>query len=148
MKRVTKVMRGRAGLRSKRDSLGMGLKTQAVIREIKRGFPFRTLGTFANVSGLAVSRVADVIGIPERTLARRRVSGRLAPEESERLLRVSRIFDKAVELFEGDRAAAMGWLNTPRPVLDEQSPLEYSRTEPGAREVENLIGQLEHGVFA
>jgi uncharacterized protein (DUF2384 family) len=24
----------------------------------------------------------------------------------------------------------------------------YSRTEPGAREVENLIGQLEQGIFA
>ena len=95
----------------------------------------------------ALSRLAATIGIPERTLARRRVSRRLTPDESERLLRISAIFEDAVDLFEGDVAAAVNWLNTPRKLLGDRSPLAYARTETGAREVENLIGRLEHGIF-
>lgn len=69
-------------------------------------------------------------------------------EESERLLRLSSVFEKAVELFEGDVAAAVNWLVSPRKALGDHTPLEYSRTELGAREVEGLIGRLEHGVFS
>jgi len=95
-----------------------------------------------------LSRLAATIGIPERTLARRRVSRRLTPDESERLLRISAIFEDAVDLFEGDVPAAVNWLNTPRKLLGDRSPLAYARTETGAREVENLIGRLEHGIFS
>ncbi len=75
-------------------------------------------------------------------------SVRLAKEESERLLRLSSIFEKAVELFEGDVSGAVNWLTTPKRALEGQTPLQYARTEVGAREVENLIGRLEHGVFS
>jgi uncharacterized protein (DUF2384 family) len=38
-------------------------------------------------------------------------------------------------------------MTTPCEELDDTSPLDFSRTEIGAREVEDLIGRLEHGVF-
>jgi putative toxin-antitoxin system antitoxin component (TIGR02293 family) len=72
--------------------------------------------------------------IPERTLARRRMAGRLAPEESERLLRISSVFEKAVELFDDDVASAVQWLTTPKKALGGEILLRYARTEPGARE--------------
>lgn len=113
-----------------------------------RGFSYQALLAFEANSGVSLQALAGTIGIPERTLARRRVAGRLAPEESERLLRLSSIFEKAVELFEGDVSAAVQWLAAPKRALENQTPLEYARTEVGAREVENLIGRLEHGVFS
>jgi putative toxin-antitoxin system antitoxin component (TIGR02293 family) len=119
-----------------------------LIRQLERGFSFKTLQTLESRSGVALSQLATVIGIPERTLARRRVSQRLTPDESERLLRISSVFEAAVDLFEGDAAAAVNWLNTPRKALGDRTPLAYARTEPGAREVENLIGRLEHGIFS
>jgi putative toxin-antitoxin system antitoxin component (TIGR02293 family) len=119
-----------------------------LIQQLERGFPFKTLQALESRSGLALSRLAVVIGIPERTLARRKVSRRLTPEESERLLRISAIFEDAVDLFEGDVPAAVNWLTTPRKALGDRPPLAYARTEPGAREVENLIGRLEHGIFS
>jgi putative toxin-antitoxin system antitoxin component (TIGR02293 family) len=64
------------------------------------------------------------------------------------LLRISTIFDKTVDLFEGDVRGAVTWLTAPMRALAGESPLRYSRTEIGAREVENLIGRLEHGVFS
>lgn len=131
------------------ESLGLSLKTVPdLIREVMRGFSYKALQVFEMNSGVSLSAVAETIGIPERTLARRKAAGRLAPEESERLLRLSSIFERAVELFEGDAAAAVHWLTTPKRALDNQTPLQYARTEIGAREVENLIGRLEHGVFS
>ena len=122
--------------------------TDELIRRIERGFSFKALKTLETLSGVGASSIASAIGIPERTLARRKAAGRLSPEESERLFRISTLFEKAVELFEGDASAAVSWLMAPRSALGNQSPLTYSRTEVGAREVENLIGRLEQGVFS
>src|SRR2546427_5555962 len=119
-----------------------------LIRQLERGFSFKTLRALESRSGIVVARIAAIIGIPERTLARRKASGRLTPDESERLLRISGVFEDAVDLFEGDVAAAVKWLNTPSRALGHQAPLVFSRTELGAREVEHLIGRLEHGVFS
>jgi putative toxin-antitoxin system antitoxin component (TIGR02293 family) len=119
-----------------------------LIRNIQRGFAFKALLALESRTGLAASRIASLIGIPERTLARRKASGRLSSDESERLLRISSIFEDAVNLFESDVASAVKWLTTPRKSLGSQPPLAYSRTELGAREVENLIGRMEHGIFS
>jgi putative toxin-antitoxin system antitoxin component (TIGR02293 family) len=131
------------------DSLGLSINTvPGLIREVMRGFSYQALIAFESNSGVSLQELAEAIGIPERTLARRRAAGRLAPEESERLLRLSSIFQKSVELFEGDVSSAVHWLAAPKRALQNQTPLQYARTEVGARQVENLIGRLEHGVFS
>lgn len=131
------------------ESLGLSINTvPGLIREVIRGFSYQALIAFETNSGVSLRALAETIGIPERTLARRRVAGRLAPEESEKLLRLSSIFEKAVELFEGEVSSAVQWLAAPKRALGNQTPLQYARTEVGAREVENLIGRLEHGVFS
>jgi putative toxin-antitoxin system antitoxin component (TIGR02293 family) len=129
-------------------SLGLRqTETGDLIEEILAGLSFKTLETFSFESSLPVTEIASLIEVPQRTLARRRVVGRLSSEESERLLRLSRIFEKAVALFEGNVDAAIAWLKRPKRALGDKSPLTYSRTELGARQVEDLIGGLEHGVF-
>jgi putative toxin-antitoxin system antitoxin component (TIGR02293 family) len=67
--------------------------------------------------------------------------------DSERSIRQSLLLDKATRLFEGDKAAARNWLETPCKCLGDIPPLALAETELGARAVEDLIGQLEHGVF-
>jgi putative toxin-antitoxin system antitoxin component (TIGR02293 family) len=131
------------------ESLGLAVRNVPdLIQEVMRGLSYQALVALETNSGVSVPALAEVIGIPERTLARRRLAGRLAPEESERLLRLSSMFEKAVGLFEGDVPAAVQWLAAPKRALENQTPFEYARTEVGAREVENLIGRLEHGVFS
>lgn len=131
------------------SSLGLSVANSAeLVRQLERGFSFRTLHVLKSRSGLTLPRLATLIGIPERTLARRKASGKLTTEESERLLRIAGIFEDAVDLFEGDVPAAVNWLTTLRKALGDRPPLSYARTEPGAREVENLIGRLEHGIFS
>jgi putative toxin-antitoxin system antitoxin component (TIGR02293 family) len=129
----------------------LGLKAKSsgeLIRQVRRGFSFHALLDLESRSGVPLTDIASIIGLPPRTLARRKSSGRLSSDESEKLLRLSAIFEQAVELFEGDRSGALKWLTTPKRALENETPLAYSRTELGAREVEDLIGRLEHGVFS
>ena len=135
--------------RTRGASLGLtATRTEDLIRQIERGLAFNSLRKLEGFSGVEAGAIALAIGIPERTLARRKAAGRLSPDESERLLRISGVIEKAVELFDGDVSAAISWLTAPKAALVNHSPLEYSRTELGAREVEGLIGRLEHGVFS
>jgi putative toxin-antitoxin system antitoxin component (TIGR02293 family) len=135
--------------RSRGASLGLKARdTSELIHHIERGLSFKALQSLESRSGVALPVIAEVIGIPERTLARRRATGTLAPEESERLLRLASIFEKAVQLFEGNVPEAVRWLMTPAKALNRHTPFAYARTELGGREVENLIGRLEHGVFS
>ena len=135
--------------RTRGASLGLtATQTEHLVCQIEAGLPFKALESLAALSGLSVTLIASVLGIPERTLARRKAAGRFASDESERLLRISTVFEKAVGLFEGDVTGAVTWLTSPKRVLGNRTPLAYSRTELGAREVESLIGRLEYGVFS
>ncbi|MEK7859978.1 MAG: antitoxin Xre/MbcA/ParS toxin-binding domain-containing protein [Chloroflexota bacterium] len=119
-----------------------------LLRAVKRGFAYRTFERFRRNTSLPFERLTELVDIPRRTLTRRKREGRFLPDESDRLLRASRLFGKTLELFEGDRDAATEWLTTAQPALGGAVPLDLARTEVGAREVEGLVGRLEHGVFS
>ena len=138
-------------LRFKSRGASLGLadsSTTQLIQQIERGFSFDAMERFVANTGVSLFVLGSIIGIPDRTLARRRSAGRLASGESERLLRIANVFEKAVAMFDGDAESAGNWLTTPKKALGGETPLLYSRTELGAREVENLIGRVEHGVFS
>lgn len=118
-----------------------------VVRSVRAGFPFKRLTRFQKTTQLPWTEISRFVDISPRTLSRRQSSGRLRPDESDRILRASNVFALAVRLFEGDRTAARKWLQTPQPGLGGEKPLDFASTEVGAREVEHLIGRLEHGVF-
>ena len=67
-------------------------------------------------------------------------------DESDRVLRLSRVYGKALGLFGGDLGRARRWLSTPKVALGGETPLDYSRVDVGAQEVVDLIGRIEHGV--
>ena len=119
-----------------------------LLRAVKKGLPYRTFERFRRNTSLSFERLTDLIDIPRRTMTRRKREGRFLPEESDRLLRASRLFGKTLELFEGDRDAATEWLTTAQPALGGTVPLDLAKSEVGAREVERLVGRLEHGVFS
>ena len=118
----------------------------AVMKQLGQGLSYRSLEEFQRHAAMSVADVSSVINVPVRTLVRRRDEGRLRPDESDRLVRAARVFVDAVALFEGDVEAARAWLATPQMGLGATTPYEASRTDPGAREVEHLIGRLAHGI--
>jgi len=125
-----------------------GRDLHGLLKAVGAGLSYARLTDFAARSGLALAEVAAVLRIPARTLARRKVRGALTELESERLVRLAALFDKAAELFEGNPLAAAAWLRGPAKALGSKTPLELARTEIGARAVEDLIGRLEFGVYS
>ena len=95
--------------------------------------------------GVSNEEMADVLGIPTRTLARR--TERFKADESERLLRVGSVWAKALDVLE-EKTAARRWMTQPKRALGGLTPLRCCDTEIGAREVEALLGRIEHGVFS
>jgi len=118
-----------------------------IVRHIEQGLSFRAFERFRRNSQFSTAVLADLVAIKTRTLQRRKEQGRLAPEESDRLLRVTRLFSKALELFEGDAEAARNWFRAPAKALGGAQPIALARTDLGSREVETLIDRLEHGVL-
>ena len=119
-----------------------------VVRQVKVGFPYSRLAKFQKDTQFSWEGITVFVAIPQRTLNRRRAEGRLRPEESDRLWRGEAIFAMVVDLFDGDIAAAREWLQTPQRGLGGQIPLDVAATAVGAREIERLVGRLEHGVVA
>ncbi len=115
---------------------------------LRDGIPYRAWERFERNTGLDREALLGLVDISARTLDRRKQEGRLQPDESDRLLRASRVFARALELFEGNLDLARGWFLSPQPGLGGATPLEFSGSDVGAREVENLIGRLEHGIPA
>lgn len=118
-----------------------------LVETIENGLTIAALDQFQQRTGLPTQRVAKLIRIPPRTLARRREEGHLSAEESDRLVRVSRVFANATNLFGGNIAAAVEWLSRPLLALGGVVPLDFAETETGTYEVERVIQQLVHGVF-
>lgn len=127
----------------------LGLRIYEVIalyRRVRKGLTYSAFEHFQRNTGLPAPTIARLIQIPTRTLTRRKSEGKLAPEESDRLVRAARVFGRAMELFEGDGRAARDWLTAPQPALGGLVPLDFAGTDVGATEVESLIGRLEHGI--
>ena len=124
------------------------MDTPQLVERVEEGLSFGELEHLRQNMGLSREEMAGLVQVRPRTLDRRKKEGRLHLEESDRLLRASRIFGRAIALFEGDGEGALGWLSSPQRALGGAVPLEMARTEIGAREVEGLIGRLEHGVFS
>ena len=127
--------------------LGMEeVRTSELVRQVSEGFPYGALENLRANVGLSAGEVADLVQINPRTLSRRKREGRLHADESDRVLRLSRVYGRALGLFGGDLPKARHWLSTPKVALGGESPLDYSRVDVGAQEVVDLIGRIEHGI--
>ena len=132
----------------KAHARGRPLRAGEAAARVKTGLPLTELDALRALLGGTMERLAGRIGISVATLSRRRQSGQpLDVGHSDRVLRFARLFHLARELFDGDTVAARAWLSKPARALDGETPLDHAETEAGAREVEQLIGRLEHGVY-
>jgi putative toxin-antitoxin system antitoxin component (TIGR02293 family) len=114
---------------------------------IRRGISSTAVDSLARTIDVTQSELALALGIPERTLARRKREGTLNSEESAKLVRLARVVGRAEEVF-ADMEAALAWLKTPNAALFRAVPLSLLDTDIGAESVMDTLGRIEHGVFA
>jgi putative toxin-antitoxin system antitoxin component (TIGR02293 family) len=118
-----------------------------LVKAVLAGLPLAELADLREALDLPMERVAAKIGMSRATFHRRQKTGVLSADESDKAIRLARIVGQAIGVFEG-AAAARNWLNAPQRGLGGATPLDYAATEVGAREVENLLGRIDHGVYA
>jgi putative toxin-antitoxin system antitoxin component (TIGR02293 family) len=118
-----------------------------VLTVLKKGLPLGHFEKLRKTMGLTSIELARVARISLRTLHRRKAGGRIHPEESERIFRIACVFDKAIDVL-GSEESARKWFRTPLRALSMKAPLEYSDMELGLREIEHVLGRIEHGVFS
>jgi putative toxin-antitoxin system antitoxin component (TIGR02293 family) len=132
-----------------KEVLGRTVTRSSELAELVReGIPARALLVVAEHAGLRQADVSSRFGIPQRTLTRRIAQhSRLTAAESDRAVRLARVFALAAETL-GDRDKAAQWLKTPNRALRGGRPLDQLDTDPGVREVEEVLGRIAYGVYS
>jgi putative toxin-antitoxin system antitoxin component (TIGR02293 family) len=127
---------------------GRTVPTSTELRErIKRGLPYRSLESVRERLRLSVPEAASVLHMPPRTLARRRQTRKLDGDESDRLYRIARVAAQAFAVFGAEDKAAT-WLRRPNRALNGELPIDLLDTDVGARQIEDILGWIEHGVVS
>ena len=118
-----------------------------LVAAVKAGIDRSLVEQIAALVDQPLSSVLATVGIAERTWARRKHEAHLTPAESDRTVRILRLVERA-EAVLGDLPHARTWLSTPNRALDGSTPMHMASTETGASLVFDVLGRIEHGVFA
>ena len=127
----------------------LGVQPPATEVEILRIVERRLAPTvIKRLVGLGIEKSEiDAIIIPLRTLQHRRSRReKLTIGESDRVLRVIRALSLAESVY-GSRERALGWLREAHPRLEGRTPLSLLSTDTGSRIVEELLIQIDEGMF-
>jgi putative toxin-antitoxin system antitoxin component (TIGR02293 family) len=120
---------------------------ERLVRLVQRGLAMCELESLRQALGLPIEQVASMVGMSKATFHRRQREGKLTTDESDKVVRVARLLGHANAVF-GSKEAGREWLTHPQHGLGGAMPLKYAETEVGAREVENLLGRIEYGVYS
>ena len=127
-------------------ALNVRLATVSDLREaVRRGLPRAVVRELAKAAAYGKDdqkRVADLVA-SEATLKRSQV---LSPAASERAERIARVVALAQEALDSP-AKAQEWLHRPNPMLGA-APIRLAATDLGARQVEQVLANIEYGLPA
>ncbi|MGB9105898.1 MAG: antitoxin Xre/MbcA/ParS toxin-binding domain-containing protein [Terriglobales bacterium] len=129
------------------DLLGRRTRSeQDLVRLVESGLPLTVLNRLMQ-RGLSKAELFDVI-IPARTLKHRKSKRQpRSKEDSERVVRTIRILATANAVL-GDDHSALAWLRSPKKRFEGRAPIQMLATEPGGRLVEEMLIQIDEGMFA
>src|SRR5881398_3278440 len=82
-------------------------------RRIQKGLPFSDLKVLQDSIDMPFEQLAAKLSISRSTLQRRKAAGRLSPDESDKVMRFSRLLEHATNVF-GDAERARAWLKHPQ----------------------------------
>ena len=115
---------------------------------VRCGLPLGVLDDIKETVDLGWNQLGSLLGTSARTLQRRRQrSEDLTPAESDRLWRLLHVWRRAAEAL-GSEEAARTWLIEPHGLLGGESPLGRLDTEPGLREVEDMLTVIDETAAA
>jgi putative toxin-antitoxin system antitoxin component (TIGR02293 family) len=114
-------------------------------KQIAQGLPYQCIERLkTKLKTKSIADLVPLLSMSKSTLTRKK---RFKLAQSDRIGRYIRIVKKSFDLFDGDEDAALNWLNTTNPFL-ETEPISATKTEIGAKKVEELIGRIKTGAFS
>lgn len=129
------------------ERVGLGrLGSMALMDKINLGLEGEIAKRISNWALITPTELRKMSGIPDTTF-NRGIKNRFTADQSERIVRVIRIIERTVELFEGDKEAALKWLNESNRGLSWKKPADILPSETGALEVMRLITRIQYGVY-
>lgn len=138
---VAEILGGKKVLRREISSLK---DMQDILLE---GLPYGAFIFLSNKLNIGREEAANVLTISNRTLTRRKADDRFMVDESDRIARLARITTKAIETL-GTEEKATRWLRKSNRALGGAVPLHLTSTDIGARQVEDILAKIEHGIFS
>jgi putative toxin-antitoxin system antitoxin component (TIGR02293 family) len=112
----------------------------------RQGVPLAALEEFSAYSGFEIKDLLEVVINPRTLKHRRQKQEPLSIDEADRLARVARLYDLGVKVF-GNPEKARRWLSRPRERFEGISPLGMMRTELGGLQIEEMLIQIDEGMF-
>ena len=119
-----------------------------VIQQVRLGVQRGKADEVARKIGLTDKEMAPILNLSERTLHRLRPDALLDNNSSERLLLLEQLLSHGSDVFDGRMDVLGRWLRIPLSELYQQSPLTLLDTTTGFGMVHNVLGRIEHGVYA
>jgi len=130
------------------EAMRLLLRTPVEWRQaVRSGLPFSSFDALADYAQLSPALLGQLLGIPQRTISRRRSAGQLTTIESDRLYRLAQVITQAVEVL-GSREKARIWLLAPNRSLGGDVPMELLDTEIGSQQVEDVLTRLNYGIYS
>src|SRR5258707_1772241 len=129
--------------------LGRSIKNFAELAElIRKVLPAGSLILLGEKLDLKNAALSQKLGIPQRTFTRRLSRhSRLTVAESDRTVRLARVYATAVEMI-GNAGKAAQWLRTPNRALGGEGSIGQLDTDLGTKKVENILGRIAYGVYS
>jgi putative toxin-antitoxin system antitoxin component (TIGR02293 family) len=112
----------------------------------EKGLPLATIDRLKK-HGLTFTEISEVVISPRTLKHRKSRKESLSNVETERVVRVARLVELAEQVF-GSREKALLWLRSSDDRLDNRSPMQMLKNEPGGRLVENMLWQIDEGVYS
>ncbi len=148
MKTATKSKSVKAGKTSKGRPAAPKKSKPSAPKKLSSPPPGLVFGEFEALRrqlDLSLEDLSARLGLSRGTIEKRKAAGRLTPDESGKVVCFARLLGHAVHLF-GGLEEARRWLKAPQSGLHGAVPLDYAKTDVGAREVENLLTRLAYGI--
>jgi putative toxin-antitoxin system antitoxin component (TIGR02293 family) len=131
------------------QALKQDVRTNAdFIPLLRKGLPTRAVRYLLAESKITQEEAIQALHISKRTFARRMRTTNFEPVESEKLIRLARVYAFAKEVFGGDADQAVEWLRRPNRALGAQEPISLLDSDVGAQQVEDVLGRLQEGVYS
>lgn len=115
-----------------------------LVQLTRDGVPSSSLDELASALSVNSSAIAAAIGLSTSV---GNSSGKLSFADSDRAIRLARIFAQTIDVFK-ESAEAARWLQTPLPVFDGRTPFELLDTDAGSQSVETVLGRIAYGIYS